>query len=69
MRCAIWYNLYNLIDVKNTHGVVLAFVKLQLYKSNTSPWVFSILFILCKWYQIVESIRYKSISAPLHMQN
>ena len=42
-------HLYNLINVKNTHGVMLAFVKLQLYKSNTYPWVFSTLFILYKW--------------------
>ena len=29
MRCAIWYNLYNLKKVKNTHGGVLLLVKLQ----------------------------------------
>ena len=29
MRCAIWYHLYNLKNVKNTHGGVLFFVKLQ----------------------------------------
>ena len=29
MRCAIWYNLYNLNNVKNTHGGVLLLVKLQ----------------------------------------
>ena len=27
MRCAIWYHLYNLKNMKNTHGGVL--VKLQ----------------------------------------
>ena len=26
MRCAIWYNLYNLKNVKNTHGGVLLLV-------------------------------------------
>ena len=29
MRCAIWYHLYNLKNVKNTHGGVLILVKLQ----------------------------------------
>ena len=31
MRCAIWYHLYNLKNVKNTHGVVLLLVKLQAF--------------------------------------
>ena len=29
MRCVIWYHLYNLKNVKNTHGGVLILVKLQ----------------------------------------
>ena len=29
MRCGIWYHLYNLKNVKNTHGGVLILVKLQ----------------------------------------
>ena len=29
MRCEIWYHLYNLENVKNTHGGVLILVKLQ----------------------------------------
>ena len=48
MRCAIWYHLYNLKNVKNTHGEVLFLAKLQAFslqlyytKSNTSPWMFS----------------------------
>ena len=47
MCCAIWYHLYNLKNVKNTHGgVLLLVVKLQALacnfttKSNTPPWVF-----------------------------
>ena len=42
MRCAIWYHLYNLKNVKNTHGGVLILVKLQAsafshsYSSNQS---------------------------------
>ena len=31
MRCSIWYHLYNLKNVINTHGGVLILVKLQLY--------------------------------------
>ena len=30
VRCAIWYHLYNLKNVKNTHGGVLILVKLKL---------------------------------------
>ena len=38
MRCAIWYHLYNLKNVKNTHGGVLILVKLQaLAKSRNAP--------------------------------
>ena len=29
MRCGIWYDLYNLKNVKSTHGGVLILVKLQ----------------------------------------
>ena len=29
MRCAIWYHLYNLKNMKNTQGGVLILVKLQ----------------------------------------
>ena len=29
LRCAIWYHLYNLKNVKNTHEGVLLLVKLQ----------------------------------------
>ena len=41
--CAIWYHLYNLKNVKNTHG-----------KSETPPWMFFTLFTLYKWYQIAQ---------------
>ena len=30
MCCAIWYHLYNLKNVKNTHGGVLLLVKLKV---------------------------------------
>ena len=29
VRCVIWYHLYNLENVENTHGGVLILVKLQ----------------------------------------
>ena len=46
MLCAIWYNFYNLKNVKNTHGRVQVLVKLQtetcnVTKSSTAPWAFS----------------------------
>ena len=55
VRCAIWYHLYNLKNVKNTHGRVLFLVKLQA--EHTSMGVF-IFFKLCKWYQIVQHITF-----------
>ena len=61
MRCAIWYHLYNLNDVKSTHGGVLLLVKSQskacnFTKSKTPPLVFYTFFKLYKWYQIAQSI-------------
>ena len=53
MRCAIWYHLYNLRNVKNTHGGVLILVKLQL-KSTLLHGFFSCFFKLNKWYQIAQ---------------
>ena len=59
MLYAISYHLYNLKNVKNTHGVVLLFKKLQalagnLIKSNTSPWMFFTFIKWCKLYQIAQ---------------
>ena len=48
MICAIWYHLYNLKNVKNTHERLLLLVKLQA-KSRTPPRVFFPLFKLYKW--------------------
>ena len=44
MCWTIWYHLYNLKNVKNTHGALLLLVKLQakacnFTKSNSPPWV------------------------------
>ena len=63
MRCAIWYHLYNLKNVKNTREGVLVLVKLQaeackFTKINTAPWMFSTFFKLYKWYQIAQHITY-----------
>ena len=62
--CSIWYHLYNLKNVKNTHGVVLIFVKLQALacnftKINTTPWVFFMFFKFYKWYQIAQRTIYE----------
>ena len=32
MQCAIWHQLYNLKNVKNTHGGVLLLVKLEAWR-------------------------------------
>ena len=59
MCCAIWYHLYNLKKVKNTHWGMLISVKLQaeacnFTKINTPRWVFFTFFQLHKWYQIAQ---------------
>ena len=61
VRCAIWNHLYNLKNVKNTHGRVLLLFKLQALacnfaKINTPPWVFFTFLKLYKWYQIAQRI-------------
>ena len=62
MRCAIWYHLYYLKNVKNTHGGVLLyyescrFLASNFTKNNTPPWVFFTFLKLYKWYQIAQSV-------------
>ena len=51
MLCAVWYHLYNLKNVRNTHGWVLLSVTLKALIckfTNTFPWVFFVLFKLYK---------------------
>ena len=60
MLCVIWYHLYNLENVENTHGGVLLLEKLpfsvsSFTKSITPPWVFFTYFKMYKWYQIVQA--------------
>ena len=56
MLCWIWYHLYNLRNVKNTHSGVLFIVKLQadtcnFTKSNTPPQAFFrfLKLLISKW--------------------
>ena len=63
VRCAIWYHLYSLKNVKKKHEGVLTLVKLQasacnFTKINIPPWVFFTFFKLYKWYQIAQHITY-----------
>ena len=60
MRWAIWYHSYNIKNAKNNHGEVLLVVKFT--KCSTPPWVFFMLFKLCKWYQIAQNITRFSLS-------
>ena len=67
MRYMIWYYLYNLKNVKNTHGRVLLLVKLQaktcnFTKSHSPPWVFPTFCKLHKWCQIVQGITYVNLN-------
>ena len=72
VRCAIWYHLYDLTYVKNTHRGVLSLVKMQdlaealafiFTKSKTPLHVFFTFFKLYKWYQIVQRISYIDTTA------
>ena len=57
VRCAIWYDLYSLKNVKKkTHGGVL--LACNFTKSYTPPWVLLTFLKLYKWYQIAQSITY-----------
>ena len=74
MRYAIWYHLYNLKNVKNTHKGVLILVKLQseaynFTKINTPSWVFFTYFKLYKWYHIAQRTTYLSIVQSLALSS
>ena len=63
MLCAIWHNLFNLKNVKNTNGGVLILAKLQaeaynFNKCHTLPWVFFTFIKLYKLYQITQIASY-----------
>ena len=53
VRCAVWYHLRNLKNVKNTHGGVLILVKLQTLACRLLQTL-----KLYKWYQIAQRITY-----------
>ena len=71
MFCALWYHLYNLKNMKNTHGGVLLLVKLQALACNFTksytPWVFFTFFKLHKWYQIAQRITYCAYLASVRL--
>ena len=47
--CAIWYHLYKLKNVKNSHRGVLLFSACNFTKSNTPPCLLFTFFNLYKW--------------------
>ena len=57
MRCAIWYHLHNLKNVKNTHGGAVLLVKVSFLHECFSR------FLLHKWYQIAQLITYDLFSS------
>ena len=60
MRCAIWYNLDYLKNVKNAHGGLLIL---------TPPWIFFTFFKLHRWYQIARytTLMFLSIYQSVHL--
>ena len=72
MRWASWYRLYNLKNVKITHGGVLILVKLQVSacnftRINTPLWVFFTFFKLYKRYQIAQHTTNRLWKAGEHL--
>ena len=63
VRCAIWYHLYNLKNVKNTQGGVLILVKLQAKPEPATLLKVTLLHgcKLYKWYQIAQRTTYIEI--------
>ena len=73
MRCAIWYHLCSLKNMKNTHGGVLILVKLQplacnFTKINTPLWVFFTFFKWYKWYQIAQRTTYADLRSLVKLE-
>ena len=66
VRCVIWYHLYSLKNVKNTHGEVLIFVTLQAEAPNRSThhnlYPASRRFTILWWFQGPDSWRPKGIT-------
>ena len=70
--CVIFYHVYNLKNMKNTHGEVFFLVKVQysafnFNKNSTRLWVYFTFFKLCKWYQIAQSFSYALQSGILRL--
>ena len=62
----VWYHLYNLKDLKSTHGGVLLLVTdkaCNFTKCNIPPWVFFTFLKLYKWYQIAQIISFNEFSS------
>ena len=59
--CVIGYHLYNLKNIKNTHGGMLL-LACNFTKSNALPWVFFTFFKLYNRYQIAQRITYHACS-------
>ena len=64
MRCAIWYHLYNLENVKNTHGGMLLLVKLQAKNLFSSYGFVCLLVAVHHWKKIIENCN--SVVAEVH---
>ena len=58
MRCAIWYHLYNLENVKKHPWRSVTKIYCNFTKSNTHGWLLFTFFKLYNWYQIMQRITY-----------
>ena len=61
MLFAIWYHLYNVKNMKSTHGEVLLLIKLQasaysFTKVSFLLWVLFRFFKLYRWYQFAQKV-------------
>ena len=74
MIFTVSYHLYKWKNVKNTHGGMLLFIKLQtsaynFTKSNTPPWVFFTFFKLYKCYEIAQTSHTTINPSPIILQS
>ena len=63
MLCAIWYDLYNLRKVKNSHGGVLLLLKLQSFSLNFTMQAFSLSVTFSKVVMLLSNVT-KSNTSP-----
>ena len=53
VRCAVWYHLYTLKNVKNTHGWVILLIKLQAHIILILNWQKPHIILILNWQKLL----------------